>query len=117
MTGDTAGRHGSPRVGIRPVSAERRRARPIVWALTGGLDLALGDRVSVLVPCYEWLGEVVVLSNRLLEWPELTDLPVVMRRVADDEWPSPSVTEGRRLLESLGLPPGWARSRDSDVGD
>jgi hypothetical protein len=108
VTGDTPGRPGAPRVGIRPAGAERQRATPIAWALVGKLDLALGDRVSVLVPCYEWDGEVVVPPDRLVEWPAsfaTGQVPVVMRRVADDDWPDPPVTEGRRLLDSLGLPP------------
>lgn len=107
-TGHMTGQQGPARVGIRPASAERRRARSIVWALTGDLDLALGDRVSVLVPCYEWLGEVVVPPERLVEWPDAFatgQMPVVMRRATDDEWPAPQVTAGRRLLDSLGLPP------------
>lgn len=93
-------------VGIRPVSAERRRQRPIVWASPGRFDLKIGDRVSVLVPCYEWLGEVVVPPDRLVEWPGdgPRQAPVVMRRATDDEWPEPPLTAGRRLLDSLGLP-------------
>lgn len=103
------------RVGIRPASADARRARPIVWALPGDLDLALGDRVSVLVPCYEWLGEVVVPPERLIEWPDsfaTGQIPIVTQRATDAEWPAPPVTDGRRLLDTLGLPPELlARSR------
>jgi hypothetical protein len=54
----------------------------------------------------EWLGEVVVPPARLVEWPpDLGGLPVIVRRASDAEWPSPPATDGRRLLDSLGLPP------------
>jgi hypothetical protein len=97
---------GSAPVGIRPADAERRRTSPIVWARPGKFDLVLGDRVVVLQPCHEWLGEVVVPADRLVEWPGPgpREVPVIVRRVAEDEWPEPPVTDGRRLLDSLGLP-------------
>ena len=80
----------------------------IYWKLTGDLDLALGDRVSVQTPGDEWLGEVVVPPDRLIEVPDTFATgqpPIVMRRADDGEWPDPPETEGRRLLDSLGLPP------------
>ena len=104
----TAPGRGSVSVGIRPVSLERRRVRPIYWALPGDLDLALGDRVSVQTPGDEWLGEVVVPPDLLIEVPDTFatgQVPIVMRRANEDEWPDPPETEGRRLLDSLGLPP------------
>jgi hypothetical protein len=75
------------------------------WVAPGQLTLAIGDRVAVVERGREWLGEVVVPPGRLVEWPALTNLPVVARRVADAEWPDPPVTDGRRLLDTLGLPP------------
>ena len=51
--------------------------------------------------------------ERLVEWPELTDLPVVARRATDAEWPDAPVTDGRRLLDSLGLPPELLARRGS----
>ena len=59
----------------------------------------------------EWLGEVVVPPVQLIEWPPAAEWPhlgaspVVVRRAAEEEWPVPPVTAGRRLLESLALPP------------
>ena len=99
---------GEPRstpVGIRPADAERRRSGPIVWVQAGAFDLALGDRVAVFEACHEWLGEVVVPADRLVEWPEPDpdQAPVVARRATADEWPEPPVTDGRRLLDSLRL--------------
>ena len=82
---------------------------PILWALPGKLDdLAFGDRVSVLVPCHDILGEVVVPAGQIVEVPDsfsTGQVPIVMRRAEDDEWPAPPITEGRRLLDSLALPP------------
>lgn len=92
-------------VGVRPADADQRRASPIVWAQPGALDLAFGDRVTVLQSGQEWLGEVVVPADRLVEWPRpfSDQLPIVSRRATDDDWPEPPVTDGRRLLDSLGL--------------
>jgi hypothetical protein len=75
------------------------------WVEPGSFELHLGDRVAVRAHDGEWLGEVVVPPQRLVEWTEQADLPVVVRRVADAEWPAPPVTDGRRLLDSLGLAP------------
>lgn len=91
------GPHG--RVG-RSVPVGRLR-----WVQQGPFALALGDRVAVREDDGEWLGEVVVPPERVVEWSELTDLPVIARRATDAEWPAPPVTAGRRLLDSLGLPP------------
>ena len=94
-------------VGVRPADADRRRANPIVWAVSGALDgLAFGDRVTVLQAGHEWLGEVVVPADRLVEWPDSApeQPPIVVRRATEDDWPEPPVTDGRRLLDSLGLP-------------
>jgi hypothetical protein len=85
---------------VRSAPAERLR-----WVAPGRFTLAIGDRVVVVEHGREWLGEVVVPPERLVEWPELTDLPVVARRATDAEWPDAPVTDGRRLLDTLGLPP------------
>jgi hypothetical protein len=75
------------------------------WVDPGDLALAPGDRVAILQDGQEWLGEVVVPPERLVEWDDLEGLPVVSRPVPDTEWPSAPPTDGRRLLDSLGLPP------------
>ena len=75
------------------------------WVSSGPFELAFGDRVAVRERDGEWLGEVVVPSARLVEWPVQEGLPVVSRRVPDDEWPGPPSTTGSALLESLALPP------------
>jgi hypothetical protein len=91
-----------PAPGSRPDGSERLR-----WVDPGPLTLTFGDRVVVRdAGGSEWLGEVAVPPARLVEWPaDLDRLPVVTRRASDTEWPSPPTTEGRRLLDSLGLPP------------
>jgi hypothetical protein len=61
--------------------------------------------MAVREGAHEWLGEVMVPSERLVEWPALDGLPVVTRRATAAEWPAEPATDGRRLLESLGLPP------------
>ena len=91
---------GAAPAGIRSAVTGRLR-----WVEPGTFALAIGDRVAVREDDGEWLGEVVVPPDRLVEWSELAGLPVVVRRAADDEWPAPPVTDGRRLLDSLGLPP------------
>jgi hypothetical protein len=91
---------------VRSAPSERLR-----WVAPGRFTLALGDRVVVVEHDREWLGEVVVPPERLVEWPELTDLPVVARRATDAEWPDVPVTDGRRLLDSLGLPPKLSARR------
>jgi hypothetical protein len=61
--------------------------------------------VAVFEDGSEWLGEVTVAPERLLEWPDdLGALPVVSRRAGPAEWPDRAPTAGRRLLESLALP-------------
>ena len=89
--------------GVRPVGGGGR----LRWVEPGAFELAIGDRVAVREDDEAWLGEVVVPPDRLVEWPapELSRMPVVVRRAADDEWPAPPGTDGRRLLDSLGLPP------------
>lgn len=111
MTAPDAGGLTSPGgtrapVGIRPAPGspghETRRLR---WVMPGPFALAFGDRVAVCEGDREWLGEVAVPPDRLVEWPALDGLPVVSRRASDAEWPSAPATEGRRLLESLSLSP------------
>jgi len=96
---------GMAPVGVRPASGtpdtEPTRLR---WVASGPFVLALGDRVAVQEDDLEWLGVVTVPAERLVEWPALDGLPMVTRRVSDAEWPSAPATDGRRLLESLGLP-------------
>jgi hypothetical protein len=98
---------GMAPAGVRPVISAAEGSGPgrLRWVSPGPFELAIGDRVAVRENDAEWLGEVVVPPERLVEWPDLTDLPVVVRRVADTEWPTPPVTDGRRLLESLALSP------------
>ena len=96
---------------VRPVIVQADAAGPgtgegpLRWVEPGAFELAIGDRVAVRSQGGEWLGEVVVPPERLVEWPDLPDLPVVARRATAEEWPRPPVTDGRRLLDSLGLPP------------
>jgi hypothetical protein len=92
--------------GVRPApGSPGDAARRLRWVAPGAFTLALGDRVAVREGDLEWLGEVAVLPERLVEWPALDGLPVVTRRATDAEWPILPATDGRRLLESLGLPP------------
>jgi hypothetical protein len=102
----SVGETGPAPAGVRPAPGSHGgTAGRLRWVATGGLPLALGDRVAVLDDGREWLGEVVVPPDRLVEWMEPEGLPVVGRRVPDAEWPTTPATDGRRLLESLGLPP------------
>jgi hypothetical protein len=98
---------GAAPVGVRPApdggGGSPRRLR---WVEAGPLTLSQGEQVAGREDGGEWLAEVVVPAESLVEWPALTDLPVVTRRVAAAEWPGIQVTDGRRLLESLALPPG-----------
>jgi hypothetical protein len=97
---------GQAPAGVRPAHASTDTgATHLRWVEPGSFTLSLGDRVAVLEAGAEWLGEVVVPPERLVEWPELERLPVVTRRVLDAEWPSAPAGDGRRLLESLPLPP------------
>lgn len=96
----SAGRQTGPPVGVRPVGEARLR-----WVDPGPLVLALGDRVVVREGDVEWLGVVRVPPDRVVEWPEAGGLPRVSRRAtADDPWPAPPDTAGRRLLDALALP-------------
>jgi len=102
----TARTPGPAPAGVRPALAESgARASRLRWVEPGPFALAMGDRVAVREGDAEWLGEVVVPPERLMEWPELETLPVVSRRVPDAEWPAAPAGDGRRLLESLALPP------------
>jgi hypothetical protein len=93
-------------VGVRPASGSAGGNRgPLRWVEPGAFTLAHGDRVLVREGGAEWLAEVVVAPERLVEWPDLTPLPTVVRRALPAEWPEAAPTDGRRLLESLGLPP------------
>jgi hypothetical protein len=97
---------GSAPVGVRPVVRETGMpASRLRWVRGGSLDLAFGDRVAVVEDDDEWLAEVVVPAGRLIEWPAHAELPLVRRLVSEPEWPSLPATDGRRLLESLALPP------------
>jgi hypothetical protein len=99
---------GAAPVGVRPApSSPPDSSGRLRWVDPGPLTLGFGDRVAVRdADGSEWLGEVVIPPERLVEWPaDLGRLPVVTRRASDAEWPSPPSTEGRRLLDALGLPP------------
>jgi hypothetical protein len=107
---------GAP-VGVRAaIAATSGTARPLRWVQPGAYALTLGDRVAVRDAegdsSTEWLGTVVIPSAQLLEWPApevISGWPVVVRRATADEWPAGTVTDGSRLLESLGLPPSRLR--------
>jgi hypothetical protein len=106
--GLTSRESGTAPVGIRPASGSTLTSSGrLRWVDPGPLTLTFGDRVVVRdAGGSEWLGEVAVPPARLVEWPaDLDRLPVVTRRASDTEWPSPPTTEGRRLLDALGLPP------------
>lgn len=103
--------------GVRPAPGHRAEGtvhagtRSLCWVQPGPFALEQGDRVVVREGDAEWVGEVVVPPNRLIEWPMPGEWPhpaarpVIVRRAADEAWPVPPVTAGRRLLESLALPP------------
>jgi hypothetical protein len=92
--------------GVRRVEGETGiRASRLSWVEAGPFELAPGDRVAVRENGDEWLAEVVVPPAHLVEWDTLGDLPVIARRVPASEWPSGPIRDGRRLLESLALPP------------
>lgn len=97
--------HDAP-VGVRPAPGGAGGSQDRVrWVEPGRFVLAQGDRVLVQEHGAEWLAEVVVAPERLVEWPELASLPTILRRALPAEWPAAAPTDGRRLLESLGLPP------------
>ena len=94
-------------VGVRPApGAPGHETRRLRWVMPGSFAVAPGDRVAVREGDAEWLGEVMVPPERLVEWPALGRLPEIARRATDAEWPSAPATDGRRLLASLGLPSG-----------
>jgi hypothetical protein len=94
-------------VGVRAVTGDR--AGRLTWVSVTeyrGGQLAPGARVVVRDGEQMWLGEVLVPSERLLESPSLTDLPVIARLAdASDTWPAVPDRAGRTLLDSLRLPP------------
>ena len=92
---------GAP-VGIRTVTVDG--AGRLVWVAPGSFELKPGDRVAAQTDDREFLGEVVVPARQLREWPALTGLPVVVRRLDDAERPPAPARAGRQLLEALGLP-------------
>jgi hypothetical protein len=97
---------GTAPAGVRRVAQESGiRSGRLCWVVPGSFELAVGDRVAVRDGAEEWLGEVTVPPERLVEWPELGALPVITRRVSAAEWPSATIGDGCRLLESLGLSP------------
>lgn len=93
-------------VGVRPAPGSTGDSQcEVRWVEPGSFALAHGDRVLIQENGAEWLAEVVVAPERLVEWPDLAPLPTVIRRALPTEWPAVAPTDGRRLLESLGLPP------------
>jgi hypothetical protein len=111
VTGSGHGAVAAP-AGVRPVSGNVGNAASspgssrLRWVDPGPFALAHGDRVVVLEDGSEWLGEVTLAPERLVAWPDdLSALPVIARRASAAEWPDRPVTDGRRLLESLALPP------------
>jgi hypothetical protein len=105
--GVSAVQPGPPPAGIRPIerAPDDTGAGRLRWVTAGSLVLELGDRVVVRERDREWLGEVVVPPDRLVEWPEQDGLPIVVRRASAAEWPVDPAQDGTRLLESLALPP------------
>jgi hypothetical protein len=81
------------------------RAERLYWADPGPFALDVGDRVVVQGGADAWAGEVVIPASRVLEWTDDAGRPVVVRRATDAEWPDSPRTDGRRLLDSLGLSP------------
>jgi hypothetical protein len=93
-------------VGVRPAPRSPGGSQgQLRWVEPGPFTLAHGDRVLIQEHGAECLAEVVVAPERLVEWPDLAPLPTVVRRALPTEWPAIASTDGRRLLESLGLPP------------
>jgi hypothetical protein len=97
-------------VGVRAVTGERQGR--LCWVSAEALDaddghaLRRGSRVVVRAAGAEWLGEVVVPSQQVLESLPLADLPYIVRLVTEaDSWPGVPDRAGRALLESLGLAP------------
>ena len=128
---DPIGRHADEPVrapvGVRAAIAEAGGSvRPLRWVQPGEFVLAAGDLVAVReadrqhaamregadahdgprVGQPEWLGAVVIPADRLLAWPAAevgATWPVVVRRAAPGDMPPRTVTDGSRLLASLGL--------------
>ena len=98
-------------VGVRRVTvtpggeASPFRVERLNWADPGPFALQVGDRVVVQDGAEAWAGEVVIPASQVLEWTGDAGRPIVVRRATDAEWPDPPRTDGRRLLDSLGLPP------------
>jgi hypothetical protein len=97
---------GVRRVTVTPAGeASPFRVARLYWADPGPFALEVGDRVVVQDGADVWAGEVVIPGSRVLEWTDDAGLAVVVRRASAAQWPDPPQTEGRRLLDSLGLPP------------
>jgi hypothetical protein len=102
-------------VGVRRViltaagEASPFRVERLCWADPGPIALQMGDRVVVQDGVDVWAGEVVIPASQVLEWPDDAGRPTVVRRATDAEWPDPPPAAGRRLLDSLGLPPELLR--------
>lgn len=95
-------------VGVRRVSGPR--AGRLTWAAVGHLELVIGDCLLVHDGQATWLGEVVVLPQRICEVAPLAALPFLVRRATlADGWPATTHTAGAQLLASLGLPPELTR--------
>ncbi len=98
-------------VGVRRViltpagEASPFRVERLCWADPGPFALHLGDRVVVQDGADTWAGEVVIPASRVLEWSDDAARPFVVRHASDAECPDPPPAAGRRLLDSLGLPP------------
>ena len=97
---------GVRRVILTPAGeASPFRIERLCWADPGPFALRAGDRVVVQDGADAWAGEVVIPASQVLEWSDDAGRPVVVRRATDAEWPDPPPGAGRRLLDSLGLPP------------
>lgn len=93
-------------VGVRPAGHGHLR-----WVAASSLELTPGDRVAVRDGNGEWPGEVVVPSDRILEWPSTSNLPEVVRLLRPDEWPAEPARAGHQLYASLDLPTAARRPR------
>jgi hypothetical protein len=89
-------------IGVRPADLANGRLR---WVRPAGFVLSVSDRVVVGEDGADWYGELLVASDRLVEWVSQDGLPVVTRLADPGSWPARPIRAGRQLLESLGLPP------------
>ena len=88
-------------VGVRAAGQPGAALR---WADPGDLALDVGDRVVLRDQDREWLAEVTVSADRIVEVPPLDNVPRVVRLADPAEWPATTPRAGLALLRSLDLP-------------